>query len=155
MFKSRRILIEKGDDGHARVVVLYRQVAQSDKLLDYVSLPSKSSFLHISYNGRVPFVCCVYTYRLLSTCSRGSHHKLLPATISPDSPGPSWNPPTCRFCNLLEHSMIMSLGNSELELYKHLHRFSSSQWDWIPERDDSKGGAIDCFDLTTFNTLSL
>ena len=50
MFKGRRILIEKGDDGHARVVVLYRQVAQSDELLDYVSLESKSSFLHISYN---------------------------------------------------------------------------------------------------------
>ena len=101
MFKSRRILIEKGDDGHARVVVLYRQVAQSDELLDYVSLESKSSFLHISYKGRAPLVCCVYTYRLLSTCSRGSHHKLPLATTSPDSPPPNWNPPMCRFCNLL------------------------------------------------------
>ena len=61
VFKGRRILIEKSDDGHARVVVLYRQVAQSDELLDNVSLPSKSSFLPISYIGRVPLVCCVCT----------------------------------------------------------------------------------------------
>ena len=70
---------------------------------------------HTSGESHLCAACVLNTYRLLSTWSRGSHHKLLLAITSPGSPHPNWNPPMCRFCNLLEHSM--SLGNSELELY--------------------------------------
>ena len=39
VFQCRRVLVEKSNDGHARMLMLHREVAQGDKLLDDVRLP--------------------------------------------------------------------------------------------------------------------
>lgn len=86
VFQCRRVLVEKSNDGHARMLMLHREVAQGDKLLDDVRLPKVN--LHIN----------------IFNLTKSSRRRWIVARGCRGSPPPSWTPPMCRSCNPLRKS---------------------------------------------------
>ena len=100
VFQCRRVLVEKRNDGHARVLMLHREVAQGDKLLDDVRLPKVN--LHIN----------------IFNLTKSSRRRWIVARGCRGSPPPSWTPPMCRSCNPLRKSPAKLWPINNINLYR-------------------------------------